>query len=167
MTLSGEQFDLVDQGDTPLQYQRGYSIRRLAAVHPDVPPAGRSVRPSGTPRSVESEYWHPEVEVGRSTAGKPLKKTRVIQNPQAAAPGTASFLDYEDRGSDVYVHYMNTRTDMTKRGLGNRLIDRLAEMHPDRTINFGQIESSHVYNMKQRLARQGRSVAGDDRGFFG
>lgn len=165
--LHADQFSIEEQGETPLRYKHG-GVQRLAATHPDVPPAGRAQRPHGKAKDVPGmDYWHPEVEVGRAASGKPLTKPKVVQNPSAAKPGTAAFLDYEDRGSDVYVHYMNTRSDMTGRGLGNRLMSHLADQFPDRTINLGRIESSHVYEMKKRLERQGRKVLGNDRGFFG
>jgi len=167
--LTGDQFSIEYQGRTPLQYKRGSQIERIAAVHPDVPPAGRATRPRGRASSVpDMDYWHPEVEVGLGETGRPLKKPKVVQNPSAAAPGTAAFLDYEVRPqNEVYVHYMNTRSDMTKRGLGNRLMDTVASQFPQHRINLGQIESKHVYNMKQRLSREGRDVVGNDRGWSG
>jgi len=157
----GGQFDVVHQGRSPLSYNRGYDIQRLAVVSPDVTTPDVVTRRTGSAKSVaETDYWNPKVEVHRGNTGKPLKSPKVVDNPSAAAPGTASFMDFEDLGSEVYVHYMNTRTDQRNQGLGNRLMDHLAGQFPDKDINLGQIESSHVQNMQRRLQQQGRTVRG-------
>ena len=155
----GGQFDVVHQGRSPLSYNRGYDIQRLAVVSPDVTTPDVVTRRTGSAKSVaETDYWNPKVEVGRAASGKPLKTPKVVDNPSAAAPGTASFMDFEDRGHEVYVHYMNTRQDLRGQGHGNRLMDHLAGQFPDKDINLGQIESTSVGNMQRRLRQQGRTV---------
>ena len=159
----GNQFDVVNQGRSPLSYNRGYDIQRLAVVSPDVPTPDVVTRRTGSAKSVaETDYWNPKVEVHRSNTGKPLKSPKVVSNPSAAAPGTASFMDFEDLGSEVYVHYMNTRQDLRGQGHGNRLMDHLAGQFPDKDINLGRVMSKHVGNMQRRLRQQGRTVRGKD-----
>jgi hypothetical protein len=160
--LSRDQFSVEHQGATPLPYDRTWTgrVERLGAVNPEVQhePVTRRLQDAESIRS--QEYYAPQVTVGRGLNGRPLKTPKTIQNPSAAAPGTAAFLDYEDRGSDVHIHYVNTHRDFTGHGLASTLITELADRHPDRPISFGRVMSPKVWTLKERLEAQGRQTSG-------
>ena len=171
--VSGDQFDIVHQGRSPLHYNRsafGTPVERLAAVHPDVPVPGVKQRRLGNEHDVvETDYWNPEVDVHRGLNGRQLKQPRRFQNPSAAAPGTAAFLDHEVKHEDhdpeapvsqVYLHYANTHSGFRGRSLSTHLIRSVAEAHPGARLDFGRVMSPRIWTTMGNLEAEGRNVDG-------
>jgi hypothetical protein len=159
--VSGDQFAIEHQGETPLRYHRGGAIQRLGATHPSVETQQHVNYKYASEHDVpDREYFAQTATVGRTKTGRPLKTPKTVQNPSAAAPHTAAFLDYEDRGPDVYIHYANTRRDWGGQGLQSRLVSHLADQFPDKTINFGKVMSPKMWGLKERLEGQGRKTQG-------
>ena len=165
MSLNPDQFQIEDQGTSPLYYNRfgGLPRRRLGLVHPDAPSMPVVNRASYNERSVRDvEYWAPVVQVGRGLNDRRLKTPKIVTNPSAAKPGTAAFLDYTDTGdNEVYVDYVN-RNPSIKEGIGaaSRLIHFLADQRPETTIDLGRVLSPKVWSVGEELKAKGRNVKG-------
>lgn len=90
--------------------------------------------------------------------GRRYKQPKVIQVP-GAEPGVVAFADITPYGDDVYIDYMRTRRDHRGRGYSGALADHIATKFPG-VIDFGRVMSPTVWNIKTRLAEQGRQTHG-------
>lgn len=162
MSLNPDQFNIVDQGVSPLRYDRfgGRARRRIALVHPDLPAPPTIVRPTRNIEQVRDiEYWAPKAIVGRGLNNRPLKERKEVVNPSAAAPGTGAFLDFLDISDDrVYVDYVNKRRDLPGIGAAHRLIQHVADIRPNAEIDLGRVMNPKVWQVGERLRESGRRV---------
>lgn len=167
--LNPDEFDLVDQGRSPLYYGRfgGMPRTRFGLVHPalEVPPPAN--RRSYNEQSVrEVEYFAPQAMVGRGLNNRRLKQPKLVNNPSAAAPGTAGFADFVDMERDalpeeqpgVYIDFVTRRSDVKNLGAANRLIRGIAESRPNARIDLGRVLSPRVWDVGETLRSEGRNV---------
>lgn len=166
MSLNPDQFRIEDQGESPLFYPRfgGIPRRRLGLVHPDAPAIPVVNRASYNERSVRDvEYWAPEVQVGRGLNDRRLKTPKVVKNPSAAKPGTVGFLDYTEvphGEGEIYVDFVNRRSNMPNIGVTSRLLHFLSDQRPESPIDLGRVLSPKVWAVGEELKAKGRKVTG-------
>lgn len=160
--LSREQFRgyLFNQR-VPLEYNRWPKehMRRIAAVDPSVEP--RQQQRHRTPGMAEQDYWSPELRITGTKTGKPLKKPKVMPNPNVVNPHTVAFADiHEPDRNTVYLDYLNTRSDQTGRGHARRLVDEIARQYPTHSLDFGRVMHPAIWKLKEDLEARGRKTAG-------
>lgn len=162
MSALGPQF-----GNTPpaLRYRRAApaDMRRAWISDPEVEPRQQARHRSQ--ESAEHDYWSPEIRLERGVNGRPLKKPRVGPNPNVADPHTVAFADFHDESEfhpdpHLYIDYATTRSDQTGRGHASRLIQGIADAHPEHTLDFGKVMSPKVWALKERLDTMGRRTLG-------
>jgi GNAT superfamily N-acetyltransferase len=159
--LTPGDFDIVDQGLSPLHYHRASTVHRVGAVNDRVEHPERTFKYRSVDSVADQDYWSSHVTVGVGRNGRRLKSPQRLPNPSAPQPGTAAFVDYHMIGDDrVYIDYANTATDYRGLGLASKLIDDIAAKHPDATIDFGKVMSPNMWRVLERLRHEGRTVDG-------
>jgi GNAT superfamily N-acetyltransferase len=114
--------EVVDQGRSPLVYDKSDRVYRIAIVDPNAP----EPKPYYT-------YFVPTYRKWSSRTGKPLKKP--VLESQGAEPGTVAFLDYHDIGDNGwFIDYIRVRDDYKGRGLARALVDAFYIEHADASI---------------------------------
>lgn len=166
--LNPDEFSIMDQGRSPLHYQRFQGLRnRFGLVNPALEPPPVARRLSYNERNVQDiEYFAPQVLVGRGINNRKLKTPKLINNPSAALPGTGAFVDFLDmsRGAppeeqeSVYVDYVTRRPGISGIGAADRLIRGVAESRPNAHIDLGRVMSPRVWSVGEALRDEGRDV---------
>jgi hypothetical protein len=150
---------LVDH-PVPLDYDRWpkEQMRRKAVVDPTVPVKQRTQHT--TADDAKRDYWSPEVRVTRNARTmQPLKKPKIGPNPNVVDPHTVAFADYHyPTPNSVYIDYVNSRESGA--GHASRLVQAIADEHPDHDIHFGKVMSPRIWSLKEKLEAQGRQVTG-------
>lgn len=121
---------------SPLDYRAQGPIRRLSLIDTELGPPSRS-----------ETYFHDTVIKQLGSRGKGKKMP-------GAAPGTVAFIDYETwddvGGPRLYIHYMNTRSDLRGKGYARRLLLHLmdaAEKAGVVHVDFGKVISETVWKL--------------------
>lgn len=141
MTLNPEQFQ--DQGETPLEYHTWGKPRRMAIVDPN----------AGDPEPHDFGFAEQRRKIRYGANGRLLKKPREEIEP-GAAPGTVAFVDYEDKGHEVYVNYMKTRADQQGQGHATALASHLVSQHPGKDVNWGKVMNEQMDAVRQKVESQ-------------
>lgn len=142
------------RGRSPLKYNHGHDVVRIA------------VRDSSAPPSTGQRYFADTVRTIRTGAGgRELKVPRKENLPGTGDPQIVAFLDYH------YVPYApqpiptidfaTTREDMRRRGYTRQLLDTFLLEHADAPwIEFGDVLHSDMWNYLQRRQAEGWKVHG-------
>jgi hypothetical protein len=131
------------QGFSPLQYNHGARVHRLALVLPEAgPPA-----PSDT-------YFAPTE----------VKTKRGKQKVPGADEGVIAFIDWHEvnyYGGEAIptIDYMKTRRDQSNRGYATKLVREFYKMHRDRAeIDWGSIMSDPAEKMFRRFQKEAKPL---------
>lgn len=157
----GRNFEVVPQEMPPgLVYHRAPSsqMKRLAIVDPDHPIHQSSVHLG--PASAESDYFSPEIRMPFGKGGKKLKNPKQYPNPNVVNPHTVAFADFHPQGDDsIYIDFVRSR----QRGHGHarRLIEEIANQHPDAELDFGKVMNEGIWRVKEDLEQRGRRTHGN------
>jgi hypothetical protein len=161
----GRNFEVVPQEmPSGLEYHRTHrsNMKRMAIVDPDHPIHQASVHLG--PASAESDYFSPEINMPFGKGGKKLKNPKRYSNPNVVNPHTVAFVDYHQTGqtsgeAGVYIDFVRSR----QRGHGHarRLIEEVANQHPDAEINFGKVMNEGIWKVKEDLEQRGRRTRGN------
>jgi hypothetical protein len=125
----------IVQSFSPLQYNHGARVHRLAIVVPEAgPPA-----PSDT-------YFAP-TEVRSTRRGK--------QKLPGADEGVIAFIDWHDQGDAVVIDFMKTRRDQSNRGYATHLMREFYKLHRNRSeIDWGKIQSDFAEKLFHRMQKE-------------
>jgi hypothetical protein len=131
----------VEEGLSPLEYDRADDVRRYALVDLSAGPPKRGDAYFAELRSV--------TRIGKT--GKPLKKPRETVTPGAAS-GVVAFIDWSlFHDGSVYIHYMKTRQDARGKRHIQRLLDHLYTQHGDAPmIDWGRVMNAHAWELLKR-----------------
>ena len=128
--LNPDQFTF-DESSSPLPYYSAKGpVKRLTVRHPD----------AGTPGKHDTYIADTEQKVWRGPSGRKLKNPRVEKVP-GAGENAAGFVDYEQHGDYLKVHYMRTAQHLQKSGVAQRAIDELVNSKNPKSLNFGKLMS--------------------------
>ncbi len=127
------------QGFSPLQYNHGARVHRLALVLPEAgPPA-----PSDT-------YFAPTE----------AKTTRGKQKLPGADEGVIAFIDWHEAPpgwelDTVIIDFMKTRRDQSNRGYATKLMREFYRLHRKRDeIDWGKIQSDYAEKLFYRIQKE-------------
>jgi hypothetical protein len=141
---------VVDQGGSPLVYNRAGGVQRLALVDPD----------AGDPKRFD-RYFAPQFRT--HTRGRKLRRLKkpVLEDP-GASEGTVAFLDYHRWGGDAwYLDYIKTRQDHRGAGHARRLIAEFYKKHRRaELIHWGKVMQPAVWKLfkeYEKLGEKGRA----------
>jgi hypothetical protein len=129
--LNPEQFN-VDEGRSPLEYPsaRG-TVQRLVIRHPNVNEGKKY-------KDTYIDETRRKIRTGKN--GRLLKTPREEVTP-GAGENAAGFIDYEDRGEDLKIHYMKTATHLENSGVAQRGLEELIKRKNPKSLNFGKLMS--------------------------
>lgn len=127
----------VTQGESPLKYNHGYTVERLAFVDPSAP-----AHPEKSTYFAETQR-----KITRGPTGRPLKNPKFEPIP-GAEPGVVAFVDFHvlpNTGHDgkenaIYIDYVAARDDQRGRGNAKVLLERLYKSYAKAAwIDWGSI----------------------------
>ena len=119
------------KGTSPLDYN-GRRPQRLAVVDGGAPP----------PRANETYF-------------------ATTREGPGAGDHVVAFIDFSEGSSyavggrtPLFIHFMSTRSDYRRRGVGKRLLEELVRLHPEHIFEFGKVMHDDAWAMKLALERR-------------
>jgi hypothetical protein len=138
--LSPDQFH-IDESSSPLEYPNARStVQRLTVRHPD----------AGTPSKHDKYIADTEQKVWRGPSGRRLKNPRVEKVP-GAGENAAGFVDYEQHGDYLKVHYMRTAQHLENSGVAQRGLEELISKKNPKSLHFGKLMSPAAGRVMEKV----------------
>ena len=137
---------VVELGPTTLTYDAGGLIERIGIVDPSAgdQTTGYDTYFTTEPKldwrsKVKLKQWDEAPEDAKPTKRKPRPKFE--EGSGTAQSGLVAFLDYSSYGDELYIHYMNVRTDSRRRGYATALVDWIyaKAAREGKVVNWGRV----------------------------
>jgi hypothetical protein len=129
--LNPEQFH-IDESSSPLEYPSARSsVQRLTVRHPNVNEGKEH-------KDTYIDETSRKIRTGKN--GRVLKTPREEVTP-GAGENAAGFVDYENRGDGLKIHYMKTARHIANSGVAQRGLEELIKRKNPKSLDFGKLMS--------------------------